>query len=203
MLFPLPDQRELVDRTTYTQPALLAVGYALAQVWRSWGVVADLVLGHSSGEFTAACVAGALDLADGLRIVAERGRLIDELCEPGAMATVFAGEELVRAVAADLPGDHLPTVAAVNAPDAVVVAGRSEDLAVLLAKLSERGVASRPMKTGRAFHSPMMLPAKAPFTRALRGLAIRDGVHRDGEQPGRPGSSATVTGPTPATGYAS
>lgn len=174
VLFPQSAQRDLLDRISYTQPALVAVGYALAQVWRSWGVVADFVLGHSTGEFTAACVSGALDIADGLRIVAERGRLVEELCEPGSMATVFAGEELVRDVAASLPGGRVPTVAAVNAPDAVVVAGRSEDLAVFLAKLSERGVASRPMKLGHAFHSPMMLPAKEPFAHAVRGLALRD-----------------------------
>jgi acyl transferase domain-containing protein/acetylornithine/succinyldiaminopimelate/putrescine aminotransferase len=175
VLFPLPAQRDLLDRSSYTQPALVAVGYALAQVWRSWGVVPDLVLGHSIGQFTAACVAGVLDLPDGLRIVAERGRLIEEFCEPGSMATVYAGEELVRDVVAGLPGDRAPTVAAINAPDAVVVAGRPEDLAVFLAKLSERGVASRPIKIGYAFHSPMMLPAAEPFTRAVRGLALRDG----------------------------
>ncbi|HXP20731.1 MAG TPA: aminotransferase class III-fold pyridoxal phosphate-dependent enzyme [Streptosporangiaceae bacterium] len=176
VLFPLPPQRDLLDRIRYTQPALVAVGYALAQVWRSWGVVADLVLGHSTGEFTAACVAGVLDLADGLRLVAERGRLFEEFCEPGSMATVFAAEELVRDAAAGMPGDRAPTIAAVNAPDAVVVAGRPADLASFLEKLSERGVASRPMKADHAYHSPMMLPAAEPFARAVSGLAVGRGA---------------------------
>lgn len=176
VLFPPPSHRHLLDRIRYMQPAMVALGYALAQVWRAWGVVADLVLGHSTGEFAAACVAGAIDLADGLRLAAERGRLIEELCEPGSMAVVFADEEFVRAAAAGLPGDRVPTVAAVNAPDSVVVAGRPEDLARFVAKLSEQGVASRPMKLGHAYHSPMMIPVQEPLARAARGLAVRDGA---------------------------
>ena len=159
VLFPVPGQHELLDRTRYTQPALVAVEYALAQVWRSWGVVPDYVLGHSIGEVAAACVAGVLELADALRLAAERGRLIEELCEPGSMAIVFDDEQVVRSALAGsaLAGSAL-AVAAVNAADVIVVGGRPADLRAFVAELAERGITTRPVKSQYAFHSELMRP---------------------------------------------
>ncbi len=174
-LFPLPGHLDLLDRPRYAQPAVVAVGYALARLWRSWGVVPDFVLGHSLGEFTAAAVSGRLGLPETLELVAERGALIEELCQPGAMAVVFASEDLVRDAAADLPRGRAPAVAAVNAPDAVVIAGPAPDVTGFLRELAERGVASRPLKAGHAFHSPMMRPAAAALRRTARGAVPADG----------------------------
>jgi acyl transferase domain-containing protein/glutamate-1-semialdehyde aminotransferase len=176
VLFPLPSQRGLLDRTRYTQPALVALQYSLAQVWRSWGVTPDFVLGHSVGEYAAACVAGVLDLADTLRLVAARGRLIEECCEPGAMAVAFAGEDVVGDVIAGLPADSAPVMAAVNARDAVVVAGSSGEIAAFVAELSALGADSRPLKSGYAFHSPMMRPAEEAFASAAGGIEPADGA---------------------------
>ena len=85
----------LVHQTEYTQPALFALEYALAELWRSWGVVPDIVLGHSVGEYAAACVAGVMSLEDGLALIAERARLMQSVQRHGKMAVVFAPHERV------------------------------------------------------------------------------------------------------------
>src|SRR4051794_22979802 len=127
----------LVDQTAYTQPALFAVEYALAELWRSWGVQPAAVAGHSVGEYVAACVAGLFSLEDGLKLVAARGRLMQALSAPGAMASIKAGEARVAAAVAPYAGRV--AVAAVNGPESVVVSGEPEAVQAVLEAFKAAG----------------------------------------------------------------
>ena len=144
---------EELERTENTQPALFALEYALAELWRSWGVEPAAVLGHSVGEYVAACVAGVFSLEDGLELIAERGRLMREEPGGGEMAAVMAPEERVRGEAAGYAGI---SIAAVNGPGNVVVSGGAEEVESLCGRLQESGVRSRRLQVSHAFHSQRM-----------------------------------------------
>src|SRR5262249_29604486 len=96
VLFAQGGDAALLHETRYTQPALFTVEYALSQLWRTWGVIPAAVMGHSVGELVAACIADVLTLEDALRLIAERGRLMQSLSRRGSMAVVFADEAIVR-----------------------------------------------------------------------------------------------------------
>ncbi|AKT38857.1 type I polyketide synthase [Chondromyces crocatus] len=164
IMFPAPGESPPIDETACTQPALFALGYALAELWKSWGVVPDVVMGHSVGEYTAACVAGVFSLEEGLSLIATRGRLMQELTRPGAMALVAADVERVeRAI-----GDRKERVgiAAINGPNSVVVSGLPDDVGLVLRDLEDDYVFTTPLKVSQAFHSPLMSPVLEPFRQA-------------------------------------
>jgi len=167
VLYPTAGEEEraqaLLDRTEYTQPALFALEFALSELWRSWGVEPAAVLGHSVGEYVAACVAGVFPLEEGLRLVAERGRLMQTLPPGGAMATVFAGVEEAEAEIA--PWTDRLSVAAVNGPGHVVVSGEETALERVREALASRGIHSQRLPTSHAFHSPLTDPVLEPFAR--------------------------------------
>ena len=151
-----PGEASPLDDTAYAQPALFAIEWALAELWRAWGVTPAAVLGHSVGEYVAACVAGMCSLEEGLGLVAERGRLMQALPREGAMAALFAGE---AAVAAALRGREADVaIAAVNGPEHTVVSGRAAAVAAVLAELQARGVRGQALTVSHAFHSPLLDP---------------------------------------------
>ncbi len=146
-----------LDQTAYTQAALFAVEVALAEVWASYGVQPDCVLGHSVGEIAAAHVAGALSLPSAARLVTARGRAMQ--AQPGGtMAVVAADEATTRRLIGDL-SNHV-CVAAANGPAQTVVSGEAAATADLLARLEDRGIAVVPLTVSHAFHSAMMEPAQ-------------------------------------------
>ncbi|WP_328403361.1 amino acid adenylation domain-containing protein [Streptomyces sp. NBC_00390] len=161
-------------RTDLAQPILVAYGVALARQLKAWGITPDAVAGHSVGEIAAACVAGTLTLADALRFAAERGRLMAELCAPGAMAAVHGGEETVAALVAGSRGAL--GVAAVNSTRQVVISGTAEAVDRAVDELTALGVAVRRLDVSRAFHSPLMGPALGPLADAAATLRLHPPV---------------------------
>ncbi len=131
-----------VHRIAWTQPALFAVEYALTELWRSWGIEPAAAIGHSTGEYVAACVAGVFSMEDGLRLVAERGRLMQSLPPGGTMAALYTRAEDVAAAIAHLGGRVAGRVAiaAINAPDNVVVSGETAAVDEVLALFAQRNV---------------------------------------------------------------
>ncbi|MCK2217011.1 SDR family NAD(P)-dependent oxidoreductase [Actinomadura sp. ATCC 31491] len=168
LLFPAGDEREAAEerlrQTALTQPALFTVEWALARLWRSWGVEPAAMVGHSIGEYVAATVAGVFSLPDALRLVAARGRLMQSM-PPGAMLALRRDQEEVRA---DLPEGL--SVATVNGPGTCVVAGPAELVAGYAARLDEAGVQHTALRTSHAFHSAMMDPILGDFHAAVAAV---------------------------------
>jgi acyl transferase domain-containing protein/acyl carrier protein len=162
VLYPADGRPSPLDQTAYTQPALFALEYALAETWRAWGVVPTAVLGHSVGEYVAACVAGVLRLEDALTLIAQRGRLMQALPAGGAMAAIF-GDETTVAAAVRATAGRL-AIAAVNAADNVVVSGDGHAVDAVIARLEAAGLKARRLPVSHAFHSPLMDPVLDEFT---------------------------------------
>ena len=130
-------------------------------LWRSWGVKPAAVMGHSVGEYVAACVAGVFSLAEALKLIAERGRLMQALPQNGSMATVFADESRVAAALAPYANDV--SIAAINGPQNVVISGATKALQDVLKLLRLAGVKCQPLNVSHAFHSPLMVPILEAF----------------------------------------
>ncbi|HRQ23039.1 MAG TPA: acyltransferase domain-containing protein, partial [Anaerolineales bacterium] len=128
--------------------------YALAQMWRSWGIDPHAVLGHSVGEYVAAYIAGVFTLEDGLRLIAERGRLMGALPQNGTMAAVFADASRIATVLQ--PHLDKVSIAATNGPDNTVISGESSTVQIILDELTKLGISSKPLTVSHAFHSPLM-----------------------------------------------
>ncbi|ESA33423.1 non-ribosomal peptide synthetase [Leptolyngbya sp. Heron Island J] len=148
-----------LNHTAYTQPALFALEYALSELWRSWGITPTIVLGHSLGEYAAACAAGCLSWADGLRLVAKRARLMQQLPPNGAMAAVFASPEQLQPW---LKVDGVE-IAVINGPQNTVISGTKTAVEAVLKNLSEHEIRSRPLAVSHGFHSTLMEPMLADF----------------------------------------
>ncbi len=159
-----------IDDTTYTQPALFAIEYALARMWAAWGIEPDMVLGHSIGGYVAAHVAGVLTLPDALALVAARGRLMGALPAGGSMAAVFADEATVTDAVARAGGRV--SIAALNGPQNTVVSGPTHEVDALVASLTASGIRCRALTTSHAFHSSLMEPALAEFERVASAVTF-------------------------------
>jgi acyl transferase domain-containing protein len=164
----------------------------LAELWQSWGIAPAAVMGHSVGEYAAACVAGILTLEDGLRLVAQRARLMQSLPKNGSMLSVLAEEALVARAVERFAS---VSIAAINGPRHVVISGETAAVEEIAGELGARRVASRRLAVSHAFHSPLMQPMVEDFARVARtvhyGPPLVDVVsnvsgRRDGSEMGRP-----------------
>jgi acyl transferase domain-containing protein len=165
-IYPADPESDLIDNMGYAQPALFAVEYALAKLWSSWGVEPAAVIGHSLGEYAAACYAGAMSLDDGLRLVAERGRLLQQLAETGAMAVVCASPAEVAEVLAGYEPTQV-SIAAINGPANTTISGVRDVVASVCDAFTARGVYFRRLRIATASHSPLVEPILDPLRRAL------------------------------------
>jgi acyl transferase domain-containing protein/NADPH:quinone reductase-like Zn-dependent oxidoreductase/SAM-dependent methyltransferase/acyl carrier protein len=143
---------------------VFAVEYALADLWRSWGIEPLAVLGHSVGEYVAACVAGVFSLEDALALVAARGRLMQGLPPGGAMVALFTDEARVAAMVADHSNDV--SIAAVNGPSEVVISGHREAVDAVRREAHAQGITSKVLNVSHAFHSDLVDPMLAEFATA-------------------------------------
>ena len=167
-LYPSAEAESPLEQTAYTQPALFAVEYALADLWRSWGIKPAAVMGHSIGEITAACFAGVMSLEDGLTLVAARGRLMQALPSGGKMAVLMTDEDAVAAVLENAPGEG--SIAAINGPDNTVVSGDAALVDHVVKALVSDGIRHQYLNVSHAFHSPHMDPMLDEFESLAAGI---------------------------------
>ncbi|HIK04816.1 MAG TPA: SDR family NAD(P)-dependent oxidoreductase [Trichormus sp. M33_DOE_039] len=151
---PIPSPQSPINETAYTQPALFALEYALAKLWQSWGIEPSAVMGHSVGEYVAACIAGVFSLEDGLKLIAARGRLMQALPSDGAMAAVLADEPTV--LSAIQPYGEQIAIAAYNGAESLVISGKRQAVETVCQELTNQGIQIKPLQVSHAFHSPLM-----------------------------------------------
>jgi malonyl CoA-acyl carrier protein transacylase/NAD(P)-dependent dehydrogenase (short-subunit alcohol dehydrogenase family) len=155
-------------KTQFAQPALFVIEYAMAKLWGAWGIHPQAMVGHSIGEYVAACLAGVLSLEDALQLVATRGRLMQSMPAGSMLAVLHPEDELLKLLEAS---DEI-SLAASNAPSASVVAGPAWAIEAFEAKLESHGIPCRPLHTSHAFHSAMMDPMLEDFRQALGAVKL-------------------------------
>ncbi len=151
---------EALHQTANTQPALFAIEYSLAKVFEEWGVKPDLLIGHSIGEYTAACIAGVFSLEEALRLVSARGRLMQSLPGGGQMVSARADEATVLDA---IGAESSVSIAAVSGPESIVFSGEGKAVDGVVDRLNQQGVKTTALKVSHAFHSPMMDPILDKF----------------------------------------
>lgn len=143
-----------INETTYTQPALFSIEYALGKLWMSWGIKPDVMMGHSAGECVAACLAGVFSLEDGLKLVSERGRLMQTKTEEGEMYTIFEDEKVTGEF---LNGyEDRVSIASINGPQKTVISGSKDSLDKIISRIESSGIEYKKINVSIASHSPLM-----------------------------------------------
>ncbi|NET25422.1 type I polyketide synthase [Okeania sp. SIO1I7] len=175
VIYPKEAQKSstsLIDQTAYTQPALFAIEYALGKLWESWGIKPSVVMGHSVGEYVAACIAGVFSLEDGLKLIAIRGRLMQQLPSGGEMVSVMASESLVTEAIKEY--NSQVTIAAVNGPESIVISGESKAIGNICNKLESDGIKTKQLQVSHAFHSPLMEPILTEFEEVAKHVSYNE-----------------------------
>jgi acyl transferase domain-containing protein/acyl carrier protein len=170
LLYPTADEQESasaqLQQTHLTQPALFVIEYALAKLWMSWGIKPEAMIGHSIGEYVAACLAGVFSLENALVLVVNRAKLMQELPTGAMLAVPLPESEITPLLHEQL------SLAAINTPSLCVVSGLSEAIATLQNQLKAIGVDCRLLHTSHAFHSAMIQPICATFTQQVAKIHL-------------------------------
>ena len=162
---------EILTQTSYTQPALFIIEVALAQLWQSWGIEPIAILGHSLGEYAAACFAGVFDLESGLKLVINRGRLIGQFPDnQGAMAAIFLDQKSVLEQCQN-QGIKI-AIAAINTDQHTVISGDKKSIQQLCEHFNNTGIKVRQLKVSHAFHSPLIEPICEQFKTILQEITF-------------------------------
>lgn len=183
LLYPeSPGEPDALQQTALTQPALFVVEYALAQLWMRWGVKPAALMGHSIGEYVAACLAGVFALDDALTLVVRRGQLMQQMPAGAMLAVPLPELEVLSWLHGEVamtdrrPSDRVAAtpmaIATVNSPTLCVVSGSIAAIDEFAQKLSSQGIESRRLYTSHGFHSPMMEPILLPFTEAVEQITL-------------------------------
>ncbi|MEY2832541.1 MAG: hypothetical protein RLZZ574_1799, partial [Cyanobacteriota bacterium] len=162
-------ESSIIDDTAYTQPVLFALEYSLFKLWQSWGIEPSAVMGHSVGEYVAACIAGVFSLEDGLRLTAARGRLMQSLPQEGEMVAVLTSENHVLQIIK--PYLSKIAIAAVNGSRSTVISGDRQCIRSVVASLKAEGVKTKTLKVSHAFHSPLMKPILNEFEQIAKTIS--------------------------------
>ena len=173
VLYPADGKASPLDETAYTQPALFAVEYALYELWKSWGIQPQLVVGHSVGEYVAAYAAGVFSLEDGLKLIAARGRLMQQLPSTGQMVALMTSEARV-AHAIVSSGRTDVSIAAVNDPNQTVISGSDEAVDIVTTALQADEVRAKRLVVSHAFHSELMEPMLDDFENVCQEVRFLD-----------------------------
>ena len=163
VLYSEQGKHSRLNKTAYTQPAFFALEFVLVELWQSWGIQPAIVMGHSLGEYVAACVAGVFGLEEALKLVAEQSRLMQNLPQDGEMVAVFADE--ARVTTAIQPHAREISIAGVNGPERVVISGERDVVRAVTNTLKAEGVKAMKLKVSHVFHSPLVEPMLEAFER--------------------------------------
>ena len=155
------DSTDIIHETAYTQPAIFAIEYSLAELWKSWGIEPSVVMGHSVGENVAAHLAGVFTLEDALKMVAMRGCLMQSLPKNGRMVVALTNEGLVAETIR--PYEDRVSIAAINGPQSVVISGEHETVSKVVNILQESRIMVSGLNVSHASHSPLMCPILDKF----------------------------------------
>uniref|UniRef100_A0A7V2ZI69 Amino acid adenylation domain-containing protein n=1 Tax=Ignavibacterium album TaxID=591197 RepID=A0A7V2ZI69_9BACT len=171
LLFPASVNEESakkLEQTVYTQPALFIIEYALAKLFMSYGIKPNSMIGHSVGDYVAACLSGVFTLEDALFILSRRAKLMQQQ-KPGSMLSVRSNEEEIRKII-----DDDIAIAAINSPNLVVLSGETEKIKIFSDKLNELKIENRILFTSHAYHSQMMEPAIQPFIEEFKNIKLNN-----------------------------
>jgi acyl transferase domain-containing protein/acyl carrier protein len=172
VLYPNPDgakqAEDLIGQTWLTQPALFTIEYSLAKLWMSWGIQPHAMVGHSIGEYVAACLAGVFTLEDGLALVAARGKMMQSMPAGSMLSVPLSEADILPLLNASL------SLAVINGPKMCVVSGPDAAIESLQNVLTARSVVSRKLHTSHAFHSSMMEPILAPFIALVKTVSLHE-----------------------------
>lgn len=165
------EQQAKIHQTQYTQPALFALEYAMSKLWEHWGVVPDVLIGHSIGELVAATVAGVFTLEEGIKLVVARGKLMQALPSEGKMVSIQADRQNIAQYLSGFENEV--AIASENSPRQTVISGLKDKVDDIVRALAKDGIKAKELKTSHAFHSPLMEPMLEVFKQIASTISYK------------------------------